>query len=68
MFLPSEDFKEIEEEHLCYFKVPTISDVWTEQGWVNVKNLAVGDFVFIDNKFEQVQNIVKQGNNILVYA
>ena len=68
MFLPTEDFKEIEEEHLCYFRVPAISDVWTEQGWVNVKNLAVGDFVFIDNKFEQVQNIVKQGNDILVYA
>lgn len=68
MFVPSEDFKEIEEEQHCYFKVPTISDVWTKQGWVNVKNLAVGDSVFINNKFEQVQNVVKQGNDILVYA
>ena len=68
MFTASEYYEDIEwdELELC-FKVPVLNDVKTQDGWINVKQLEVGDCILLGDSFERVTSLSEVGKFIQIY-
>ena len=66
MFVATQDEHEVSTEN-DVFEVEKISDVLTSNGYVNVKNIKVGDIICGKDFEYTVKNILQKEKSVLLY-